>query len=114
MRLDSILSSSIETGKKGEMVANGRPLRYEYYFEKDVKTEHFFDTGGHRHDWENVVVFVQDGEVKGVAASQHGGYESRAVEDVRMQGEFNKLKFPVVEWNHSESYKRTTCENDEL
>lgn len=49
-------------------------IMYEYYFEKDVVTKGSPVDGGHRHDWENVVVFTQNGELKGVATSCHSGY----------------------------------------
>lgn len=56
-------------------------LRYEYYFEKDVVSGACVDPEvelGHRHDWENVVVFVDDdveiGSLHMVASSCHGGY----------------------------------------
>jgi hypothetical protein len=32
---------------------------HDYYFEKDVAIEYFFDPG-HRHDWEHIVVFTKD------------------------------------------------------
>lgn len=49
---------------------------YEYYFEKDVSGFEFIgrETSGHAHDWENIVIFTQNGVVKRVAPSQHGGY----------------------------------------
>jgi hypothetical protein len=56
-------------------------FRYEYYFEKDVVSGACVDEdveGGHTHDWENVVVFVDDaddGSLRMVAGSCHGGYD---------------------------------------
>ncbi|QIW96770.1 hypothetical protein AMS68_002288 [Peltaster fructicola] len=51
---------------------------YEYYYEKD---QNGLGPGaiGHRHDFENVVVFVnvKENRVLRVAASQHSGYEAR-------------------------------------
>ena len=62
-------------------IAELTPRRYEYYFEKDVASGACVDSdveGGHRHDWENVVVFVDDdienGSLRMVAGSCHGGY----------------------------------------
>jgi hypothetical protein len=50
-------------------------IMYEYYFEKDVVASHVPADAGHRHDWENVVVFYDDsGTVRKVAPSCHGGY----------------------------------------
>ncbi|KAL8364871.1 hypothetical protein RB595_003922 [Gaeumannomyces hyphopodioides] len=49
-------------------------IMYEYYFEKDQVICGSWGTG-HRHDWENVVVFVKDNQVKRVAPSCHGKYD---------------------------------------
>jgi hypothetical protein len=49
-------------------------VMYEYYFEKDQAVMGSF-LGGHRHDWENIVVFTQGTSVIRVAPSCHGGYE---------------------------------------
>lgn len=66
---------------------------YGYYFEKDVAVPNFFDPG-HRHDWEHIVVWVQDGVgAQYVAASQHGEYEIRAASEVRWDGEHPKLVY---------------------
>ncbi|KAJ3488083.1 hypothetical protein NLG97_g6266 [Lecanicillium saksenae] len=46
---------------------------YEYYFEKDQSVGGSF-TGGHRHDWENIVVFTKGQSVVRVAPSCHGKY----------------------------------------
>ncbi|WAO88915.1 Hypothetical protein NCS54_00628200 [Fusarium falciforme] len=46
---------------------------YEYYFEVDRTGA---GSGGHVHDWENVVVFVQNGNrIARVAPSAHGNYD---------------------------------------
>lgn len=57
---------------------------YDYYFEKDVAVEHVIDAGGHRNDWEHIAVFVQNGELKVVAASAHGDYDTKSASDVRI------------------------------
>jgi hypothetical protein len=49
-------------------------IMYEYYFEKDQAVMGSF-LGGHRHDWENIVVFTQGDNVVRVAPSCHGGYD---------------------------------------
>ncbi|KAJ3459185.1 hypothetical protein MRS44_015258 [Fusarium solani] len=46
-------------------------VMYEYYFEKDQAVGGSF-LGGHRHDWENIVVFTQGDNVVRVAPSCHG------------------------------------------
>ena len=48
--------------------------RYEYYFQKDQALGGSF-LGGHRHDWENIIVFLQGDQVIRVAPASHGGYD---------------------------------------
>ncbi|KAI0130203.1 necrosis inducing protein [Xylariales sp. AK1849] len=64
---------------------------YDYYFEKDVALQDVPFDPGHRHDWEHIVIFVQNGVPKAVAASQHGGYETKAASDVRWDGNHPKM-----------------------
>lgn len=47
---------------------------YGYYFEKDQKKV----DGGHKHDWEFVVVWTENDQPRWVAASAHGDYNVRA------------------------------------
>ncbi|KAG5794114.1 hypothetical protein H9Q69_006856 [Fusarium xylarioides] len=54
--------------------ANIGPPRYETYYEKDQAVGGSF-LGGHRHDWENIVVFTQGDNVVRVAPSCHGKYD---------------------------------------
>ncbi|KAK4230059.1 necrosis inducing protein, partial [Podospora fimiseda] len=51
-------------------------IMYEYYFEKDQMMLGSL-LGGHRHDWENTVVFVdmKENKVKRVSPSCHDKYE---------------------------------------
>lgn len=49
-------------------------VMYENYFEKDQAVSGSF-LGGHRHDWENIVVFAKGDQVIRVAPSCHGKYE---------------------------------------
>ncbi|TLD21417.1 hypothetical protein PspLS_09270 [Pyricularia sp. CBS 133598] len=74
---------------------------YAYYFPKDVGA--FLGAGGHRHDWEHVIVWTKSdvgaGDVYGnervryVAASAHGGYDVKSVGDVRMDGTHAKIVY---------------------
>ncbi|KAI1505441.1 NPP1-domain-containing protein [Biscogniauxia marginata] len=66
---------------------------YDYYFEKDVAIANVPFDFGHRNDWEHIVVFVQDGEPKVVAVSQHGEYETKAASDVRWDGNHPKVVY---------------------
>lgn len=47
-------------------------LLYGYYYEVDASST----CGGHRHDWEHVVVWTEGGVARYVAASAHGGVSS--------------------------------------
>lgn len=50
---------------------------YSWYMPKDMPTDGV-STGAHRHDWENVVVFVDSvagGNLVSAAASGHGDYK---------------------------------------
>jgi hypothetical protein len=58
-------------------------IMYEYYFEKD-QVSWGNTISGHQDDWENVVIFVKDNQVKRVAPSCHGGY-SKATNSPRLQ-----------------------------
>lgn len=50
-------------------------VMYEYYEEKDQSVGGSF-LGGHRHDWENIVVFTKGDDVVRVAPSCHGKYKN--------------------------------------
>lgn len=58
---------------------------YAYYFEKD-QVSLGPGSAGHKHDWEHIVVWVQDDQAKFVSVSQHDGYEKKAASDVRWLG----------------------------
>ncbi|MBE3045645.1 NPP1 family protein, partial [Candidatus Bathyarchaeota archaeon] len=57
----------------GQVHTNGPLTRYEFYFEKDQVNSRTF-ISGHKHDWENVVVFVKNAKVIHTAVSCHGKY----------------------------------------
>jgi hypothetical protein len=52
---------------------------YALYFKKDQIAPL---AGGHRHDWENVVLWQTNGRLTHVAFSAHGGYAVRAAGDL--------------------------------
>lgn len=64
-------------------------MLFGYYFETDAKST----CGGHRHDWEHVVVWVEGEDIRYVAASAHGGYDVRDVGDVLMDGDHPKIVY---------------------
>ncbi|KAK7976619.1 dynamin family protein [Apiospora arundinis] len=68
---------------------------YDYYFEKDVAVQHVADAGGHRHDWEHIIVFTQGDQAKIVAASKHGDYDTKQAGDknVRWDGTHPKIVY---------------------
>ncbi|CAH0020482.1 unnamed protein product [Clonostachys rhizophaga] len=59
-------------------------IMYEYFFEKDQAIGGSF-LGGHKFDWENIVVFAKGDQVVRVAPSCHGKYEN-ARNDVPLSG----------------------------
>ncbi|KAK2813140.1 hypothetical protein FQN50_000817 [Emmonsiellopsis sp. PD_5] len=66
-------------------------IMYEYYFEKDFVSSTAF---GHKHEWENVVVFYDgsgSGEVKKVAPSCHGNYGGASVDEFRLEATHPKI-----------------------
>ncbi|MCX5329808.1 MULTISPECIES: NPP1 family protein [unclassified Streptomyces] len=67
-------------------------VMYASYFEKDQAT-----LGpaaiGHRHDWEHVVVWVNNDQVQYVSVSQHSGYQVAARSSVRFDGSHPKIVY---------------------
>lgn len=67
---------------------------YEYYFEKDVAVPWFVFDVGHRHDWEHIVVWVQNyTTAKYVAASRHGKFDVRPASKVHWDGSHPKMVY---------------------
>lgn len=58
---------------------------YALYFPKDGSNPN--SSGGHRHDWENVLIWTSEGRVTDITFSQHGGYYSLPADKVRFEGE---------------------------
>ncbi|MGW7299473.1 NPP1 family protein [Streptomyces sp. NPDC054829] len=65
---------------------------YGLYFEKDQALPGI-SLGGHRHDWEHVVIWVQDGAVKYVATSNHGSFTVSPASSVRFEGTHAKVVY---------------------
>lgn len=65
---------------------------YGLYFEKDQALANS-SIGGHRHDWEHVVVWVQNGTVQYVSTSNHGSYTVHAASTVRFDGTHAKIVY---------------------
>lgn len=70
---------------------------YAYYFEKDQSTagvgEIAGGTNGHKHDWEHVVVWVQNDTPVWVAVSQHGEYFWRHRDQIPWDGTHAKVVY---------------------
>ena len=78
----------VRTACQGDWCAH----KYALYFEKD-QTQLGGGSAGHTHDWEHIVVWVQNDEAKFVSVSQHGNYETRPTSDVRFEGTGPKIVY---------------------
>ncbi|MFF7280797.1 NPP1 family protein [Streptomyces griseorubiginosus] len=65
---------------------------YGLYFEKDQALANS-SIGGHRHDWEHVVIWVQNGAVQYVSTSNHGSFTVTAASGVRFDGTHAKIVY---------------------
>ncbi len=65
---------------------------YALYFEKDQALPGV-SLGGHRHDWEHVVVWVQNDTVQYVATSNHGAFTIHPRSSVRFEGTHPKVVY---------------------
>lgn len=65
---------------------------YGLYFEKDQALANS-SIGGHRHDWEHVVIWVQNGTLQYVSTSAHGSYSVTAASGVRFDGNHAKIVY---------------------
>ncbi|MFE7778205.1 NPP1 family protein [Streptomyces sp. NPDC057445] len=65
---------------------------YGLYFEKDQAIPGI-SLGGHRHDWEHVVVWVQNNQAKYVATSAHGDFNIYPRDQIRWDGTHPKVVY---------------------
>ncbi|MET8829324.1 NPP1 family protein [Streptomyces sp. NPDC004610] len=65
---------------------------YALYFEKDQALPGV-SLGGHRHDWEHVVVWVQDDQVKYVSTSNHGTFTVHNASAIRFDATHPKIVY---------------------
>ncbi len=72
-------------------------IMYASYFEKDQSSNGVGEiaggTNGHRHDWEHVVVWVQNDQVQYVSRSVHGHWEVDDRSRVRFDGTHPKVVY---------------------
>lgn len=67
-------------------------IMYALYFEKDQALANS-SIGGHRHDWEHVVVWVQNGQAQYVSTSNHGDFTVHSVDQIRWDGTHPKIVY---------------------
>ncbi|MGP4113635.1 NPP1 family protein [Streptomyces sp. 4N509B] len=67
-------------------------VMYALYFEKDQALPGI-SLGGHRHDWEHVVVWVRDGRAEYVATSAHGEFDIHHRDAIRWDGTHPKIVY---------------------
>ncbi|MEN8652048.1 NPP1 family protein [Streptomyces sp. 21So2-11] len=65
---------------------------YALYFEKD-QVSLGGGSLGHRHDWEHVVVWVQNNQVEYVSTSAHGGFTVHNRSNIRFDGTHAKIVY---------------------
>ncbi|MFJ8870059.1 NPP1 family protein [Streptomyces sp. NPDC102473] len=65
---------------------------YGLYFEKDQAVAGS-GLGGHRHDWEHVVVWIQNNEARYVSTSAHGDFDVHARDRIRWDGTHAKIVY---------------------
>lgn len=107
-------------------------VMYAWYFPKDMAMLGSWPISGagHRHDWENVIIWLDNNRFAGAAYSQHGDYEIRGINDSRnifnngrlvveydrdagthaMQPASNNsgVRYPGVSWSRLTSAARNT------
>ncbi|WP_406432234.1 NPP1 family protein [Streptomyces sp. NBC_01589] len=67
-------------------------IMYGLYFEKDQAVAGS-GLGGHRHDWEHVVVWVQNNEVRYVSTSAHGNFNVYGRDQIQWDGTHPKIVY---------------------
>ncbi|GAB2892853.1 NPP1 family protein [Streptomyces mayteni] len=67
-------------------------VMYGLYFEKDQAVAGS-GLGGHRHDWEHVVVWVQNDQARYVATSAHGQFDIYRSDQIRWDGTHPKVVY---------------------
>ncbi|WP_309052170.1 NPP1 family protein [Streptomyces sp.] len=71
---------------------------YGLYFEKDQAVAGS-GLGGHRHDWEHVVVWIHEGRARYVATSAHGRFDVHPSDRVRWDGTHPKIVYHKDGWS---------------
>ncbi|RGP78916.1 hypothetical protein FLONG3_2821 [Fusarium longipes] len=85
-------------------------IMYEYYFEKDQSIA----LSGHRHDWENIVVFTKGDKIVRVAATEEHVYSEEDC-DIPMEGTHPMLVYHKVRGDlHSFRFAKYNKKDDEV
>lgn len=90
-------TSKGQTYARAGVVDGKTCIMYSWYFPKDQPLDG--DTaGGHRHDWENIVVCVDDPaaatpKITAAAASSHSGYSKASGGTPQMEGNSPKVEY---------------------
>lgn len=87
------------------------PVRYEYYFEKDQVLCGSY-AAGHRHDWENIVIFVHNNQVKRMAPSCHAQY-SKATNSPRLEDQRAKVVYHK-DAGRTHCFRYATADDDKI
>ncbi|NGO46147.1 NPP1 family protein [Streptomyces ureilyticus] len=67
-------------------------IMYGLYFEKDQAVAGS-GLGGHRHDWEHVVLWVQNNQAMYVSTSAHGSFDVYGRDQIRWDGNHPKIVY---------------------
>ncbi|MEU6366963.1 NPP1 family protein [Streptomyces sp. NPDC046931] len=67
-------------------------IMYALYFEKDQAVPGI-SLGGHRHDWEHVVVWVRNNQAQYVSTSAHGDFDVYGRDRIRWDGTHPKIVY---------------------
>jgi hypothetical protein len=84
---------------------------YALYFEKDQAVGGL-DPGGHRHDWEYVLVWTKDSEVTHASFSEHGELRTKPKKDLLFEGGSVKAVYHKVEPAQTHAMRHADEKND--
>ncbi|KAF2221786.1 necrosis inducing protein [Elsinoe ampelina] len=92
-------------------------IMYAWYFPKDQSTA--LGIGGHRHDWENVVIWIDNPananpRVFGAAASGHGKYKKTTNPQMRDGGNLQVEYYTSTFKNHELQFKTSPGWNHDM
>lgn len=92
-------------------------VMYAVYFQKDPVSTVFGVSpwGGHKHDWEYILLWSKDGTITDACASAHGGAECKSAEELDWEGTHPKFVYHVGGIASTHSFRfATTNESSDL